>query len=295
MNQAQLTRMQTGKGFVAALDQSGGSTPGALAQYGIDSTQYTTDAQMFQKIHEMRIRIITSPSFSADYILGAILFTGTMRLQIGGMATTQYLWQEKGIVPFLKVDQGMEDMRDGVRLMKPMTQLDDLLKEANAQGVFGTKMRSFIAESNREGIRQVVDQQFEYAARIAQAGLVPIVEPEVDIHSPDKQAAEAMLLEALQSALQNVPQEQKLLFKLSIPSVPDLYAPLMKYPQVVRVLALSGGYSRSEANKLLAQNHGLIASFSRTLVDGLSIHQSDEAFNKMLGETVRAIYDASIT
>lgn len=295
MDQEQLKRMQTGKGFVAALDQSGGSTPGALERYGVSPGLYHNEDEMFDQMHEMRVRIMTSPSFSSEYILGAILFAGTMRRQVKGLPSALYLWQEKGVVPFLKVDQGMEEARDGARLMKPIIGERELLDEAVGQGVFGTKMRSFIAEANRDGIRRNVDQQFEYAARIARKGLVPIVEPEVDIHCPDKEAAEDMLLEALAAALEGMPKDGKLLFKLTIPTKANLFDPLAKYPQVVRMLALSGGYTREEANRLLAQNHGMIASFSRALASDLRVSQTPAEFDAVLGDAIRSIYDASVS
>lgn len=293
MNLEQLARMQTGKGFVAALDQSGGSTPKALALYGVEESQYRTEREMFEQIHKMRTRIITSPAFSSEHILGAILFAGTMRRQIGNMPTVQYLWQEKEIVPFLKIDQGLGKPHNGVQLMKPITGLNNLLLEALDTGIFGTKMRSFIEKPDAEGIRQVARQQFEYAGVVAEAGLVPIIEPEVSIFCEDKISAEELLYEAIIDALHHTPEDRKLIFKLTIPTVPDLYSPLLDYPQVVRILALSGGYTRAEANKRLHLNHHMIASFSRALTEGLSIGQTEEQFNTVLEESVASIYSAS--
>lgn len=293
MNQIQLDRMRKGKGFIAALDQSGGSTPVALVRYGVSTSQYHDEKEMFEQMHKMRERIITSPAFSSQYILGAILFADTMRRQIEGIPTVQYLWEKKGIVPFLKIDEGMQPMRDGVRLMKPIPELDNLLAEAVGQGVFGTKMRSFISEPNDEGIPQIVDQQFKLAERIAMAGLVPIIEPEIDIHCEDKILAEELLKKALLDALNKIPKDVKLLFKLTIPTVPDHYSVLAESPQVVRVLALSGGYSREDANARLALNHGMVASFSRALTEGLRVSQTDEEFNAALDASVRSIYRAS--
>ncbi|ULQ60457.1 fructose bisphosphate aldolase [Brucepastera parasyntrophica] len=295
MNNTQLERMHSGKGFIAALDQSGGSSPDALERYGVHRDQYSNEDEMFDRIHEMRTRVITSPSFSSDHILGAILFEGTMERQINGKPTAAFLWENKGVVPFLKIDQGMEAEQNGVRLMKPIPKLDELLKRALTYGIFGTKMRSFITDANQDGIREIVRQQFDYALQIADAGLVPIIEPEVDIRSKNKKESEEILLKALEDALQPLDSSIKLIFKLSLPSVPGYYAPLMKDPRVVRVVALSGGYSRDEADKLLFLNHGMIASFSRALLDGLTAQMSDEEFNKILGQTIQSIYNASIT
>lgn len=293
MNLEQLERMQNGKGFVAALDQSGGSTPKALALYGVDKSCYRTEREMFEQIHQMRIRIMTSPAFSAEHILGAILFAGTMRRCIGNMPAAQYLWKRK-IVPFLKIDQGMEKSHHGVQLMKPITGLDNLLLEALDTGMFGTKMRSFIEKPEPEGIRQVVRQQFEYAEVVARAGLVPIIEPEVSILCEDKISAEELLYEAIIDALLHTPKDRKYIFKLTIPTMPDLYSPLPDYPQVVRVLALSGGYTRADANNRLRLNHHMIASFSRALTEGLSAGQTDEQFNATLEASVNSIYSASL-
>lgn len=295
MNEKQLERMHLGKGFIAALDQSGGSSPGALEHYGIGKNKYSNDAEMFEKIHEMRSRVIKSPSFSSERILGAILFEGTMEKTIDGIPTATFLWEKKGIVPFLKIDLGMEGLRDGVKIMKPIPGLDALLKKAKSFGIFGTKMRSFITEANPEGISRIVEQQFELAARIMKFGLVPILEPEVDIQCPKKKEAETMLFNALNTALKSLDIDAKLMFKLSIPSKAGLYSPFMKDPRVVRVVALSGGYSRDEANEKLIQNPGLIASFSRALLDGLKAQMTAEEFDHTLGRSIQSIYEASVT
>lgn len=294
MNNEQLNRMHTGKGFVAALDQSGGSTPKALLQYGVEENEYSNDEEMFAKVHEMRTRIITSPSFTSKHILAAILFENTMDREIEGKLTADYLWDVKGIVPILKVDKGLADLEHGVQLMKPITGLDVLLKRAVDRNIFGTKMRSVIKEANEEGIKAIIRQQFELGKQIADAGLVPILEPEVDIHIPDKKEAEVILKREIFKQLELLDKDTKLMFKLSIPSEDDFYAELMEYPHVVRVVALSGGYSREEANELLAKNHGLIASFSRALAEGLSAKQSDEEFNKVLANSIESIYKASV-
>jgi fructose-bisphosphate aldolase class I len=295
MNREQLSRMATGKGFIAALDQSGGSTPKALLQYGIPEDAYKTDKEMFDLVHAMRTRIITSPAFTDAHILGAILFEDTMDRTIEGMPTSAYLWETKRIVPFLKVDKGLADIAEGVQLMKPMPDLEPLLEKAVEQGIFGTKMRSVIKESNPKGIRKIVEQQFEIARIILKAGLVPIIEPEVDIHSMDKQASEKILKAELVKQLEHLNEEDRVMLKLSIPSEPNFYAELQKDKHMVRVVALSGGYPRNKANKLLAKNHGLIASFSRALTQDLHVEQSDEEFNKILETSIREIYEASIT
>jgi fructose-bisphosphate aldolase class I len=287
--------MATGKGFIAALDQSGGSTPKALLQYGIPEDAYKTDKEMFDLVHAMRTRIITSPAFTDAHILGAILFEDTMDRTIEGMPTSAYLWETKRIVPFLKVDKGLADIAEGVQLMKPMPDLEPLLEKAVEQGIFGTKMRSVIKESNPKGIRKIVEQQFEIARIILKAGLVPIIEPEVDIHSMDKQASEKILKAELVKQLEHLNEEDRVMLKLSIPSEPNFYAELQKDKHMVRVVALSGGYPRNKANKLLAKNHGLIASFSRALTQDLHVEQSDEEFNKILETSIREIYEASIT
>lgn len=292
MNQEQAQRMTNGKGFIAALDQSGGSTPKALAAYGIAADSYQGEDEMFNLVHQMRTRIITSPAFDKQHILAAILFEQTMDREIEGKKTGDYLWDVKGIVPFLKVDKGLAAEENGVQLMKPMPGLDDLLKRAVERHIFGTKMRSVIKKANREGIKAIVDQQFEIGEKISKAGLVPIIEPEVDIHIADKAEAEAILKEEILKHLEKV--EKPVMLKLSIPSKDNFYEELIRHPKVMRVVALSGGYSRDEANELLARNHGLIASFSRALAEGLSAQQSDAEFNAMMKDSVDKIYAASI-
>ena len=295
MNIAQLDRMHSGKGFIAALDQSGGSTPKALAQYGVQESSYSNEEEMYTLVHEMRTRIIKSPAFKSEYILGAILFENTMDRKIDGQWTADYLWEKKNIVPFLKVDKGLADLANGVQLMKPISNLDELLDRAVEKNVFGTKMRSVIKEANVEGIREVVEQQFKVGLQIFEKGLVPIIEPEVDIYSVDKEKSEAILKEEIKKQLSLLNKEVKVMLKLSIPTVNDFYKELMSDPHVVRVVALSGGYSEEEANAKLTQNHGLIASFSRALSEGLSASQSDDEFNQKLDKTIKAIYTASIT
>ena len=295
INADQLERIRTGRGFVAALDQSGGSTPKALKLYGVDESAYTSESEMFDLIHAMRTRIITSPAFTSDRVLAAILFEHTMDRQIEGVGTAQFLWERKGIVPFLKVDQGLAEQADGVQLMKPMPELDDLLSRALTHEIFGTKMRSVIHEAHPAGIQAVVEQQFEIAAEILFRGLVPIIEPEVDIKSATKREAEELLRDELRSALEPLSPDQRVMFKLSIPSEPNFYEEFMQHPNVLRVVALSGGYHRDEANALLKQNRGLIASFSRALSEGLTAQQSDDEFNSMLDSTIQSIFDASVT
>ena len=295
MNTEQLERIQQGKGFIAALDQSGGSTPKALAVYGIEQSSYSSDEEMYDLVHAMRTRIITSPSFDSQYIVGAILFKQTMNSMIDGLLTADYLWQRKHIVPFLKIDNGLADPANGVQLMKPMPELEELLTEAREKNIFGTKMRSVISEYNPEGIQQVVDQQFAVARDIIAAGLVPIIEPEVDINSAHKDSIEALLRDTLLSALHTLGTDELVMLKLTLPSEGNLYAPLLEHPNVIRVVALSGGYDRNQANALLAQNHGVIASFSRALSEDLRVYQTDEEFNGTLAETVKSIYQASIT
>ncbi|RKN85250.1 fructose bisphosphate aldolase [Paenibacillus ginsengarvi] len=295
MNPEQLERMRNGKGFIAALDQSGGSTPKALRQYGIQEDSYSGDEAMFELVHAMRTRIIKSPAFHVDFILGAILFENTMNRKIDDRFTADYLWERKGIVPFLKIDEGLAELEDGVQLMKPMSGLDDLLKRAVDKHIFGTKMRSVIKEANPAGIRKVVEQQFETGKRIASMGLVPIIEPEVDIYSKDKQESEQRLKEELINQLSALDRNVPVMLKLSIPTEDDFYRDLMSDPRVVRVVALSGGYDQSEANERLARHHGLIASFSRALAEGLTAQQSDEQFDAMLARSIRSIYEASIT
>ncbi len=293
MNQAMFERMKKDAGFIAALDQSGGSTPKALMLYGVEKDAYSNDEEMFNLVHQMRTRIITSPSFSKDKVLAAILFEMTMDREIEGMPTADFLWQKKGIVPFLKVDKGLEDSNNGVRLMKPMTTLDALLSKAVSKNIFGTKMRSVIEQANESGIKAIVGQQFDIALRILQADLIPIIEPEVDIKCPEKEKAEDILKKALQEELKRVPEGKTVRFKLTIPTKANLYQDLMKNEKVLRVVALSGGYSRDESNALLAKNAGLIASFSRALAEGLKVSMSDDEFNKALGASVSSIYEAS--
>ena len=291
---AQYQAMRARDGFIAALDQSGGSTPKALALYGVDASGYANDAQMFDRIHEMRSRIITNPAFTSDRILAAILFEDTMDRQIEGMGSAEYLWSVKNIVPLIKVDKGLADEADGAQVMKPFP-MDDLLAKAKGHGVFGTKMRSVIKAANPVGLKAVVDQQFAIGKQILAAGLVPILEPEVDIKAADKVQIEAMLRDAILAGLDTLGEDQQIMLKLTIPSEDDFYRPLIEHPKVLRVVALSGGYSRDEACDLLARNHGLIASFSRALTEGLSAQQSDEEFTAMLARTIDQIAAASRT
>ncbi|QJC52078.1 fructose bisphosphate aldolase [Paenibacillus albicereus] len=294
MKTKQMERIRTGKGFIAALDQSGGSTPNALKEYGVSASSYSNDEEMYVLVHEMRKRILTSAAFDSKHILGAILFENTIHRKTEGLDTADYLWENKGVVPFLKIDDGLAELRDGVQRMKPIAALDERLARARDKHIFGTKMRSVIKEANKAGIRGVVDQQFELAEQIIEAGLVPIVEPEIDIFSKDKAESEKWLLEMLQDRLTRLSPESNILLKLSIPSVDDFYFELTKNPQVVRVLALSGGYSLQEANERLARNQGLIASFSRALAEGLSAEQTPEQFDAILGRNIESIYDASV-
>ncbi len=287
--------MRTGKGFIAALDQSGGSTPKALLQYGIDKDRYHSDEEMFALMHEMRTRMIKSPAFSSDDILGAILFENTMDRNIDGLFTADFLWEKKGIVPFLKVDKGLAPLEDGVQMMLPIDGLETLLKRAVERNIFGTKMRSVIKEANEKGIKAIVEQQFTLGKQIFGHGLVPILEPEVDIKSPDKEASERLLKEEIKRQLNLLADDVNVMFKLSIPTQDDFYKELMDDPHVVRVVALSGGYTRHEANEKLARNHGLIASFSRALAEGLTAQQTDAEFDALLKASIRAIYEASIT
>lgn len=295
MNTEQLNRMSSGKGFIAALDQSGGSTPKALSRYGIEKDSYTTDEEMFDLVHEMRTRIITSPAFTSEHILGAILFKKTMDRTIDGRFSAAYLWEEKGIIPFLKVDEGLVAVADGVQLMKPFSDLEGLLKQAIEKNIFGTKMRSLIKEANPTGIKKIAEQQFEIGKQIAKMGLVPILEPEVDINSTSKEASEALLKEEILTQLSALDDDVKLMFKLTIPTEDDFYRDLTDDPHVVRVVALSGGYTQKEAAEKLAQNHGLIASFSRALTEGLTADQTDAEFNETLAHSIQVIYDASLT
>lgn len=293
MNTEMLAKMENGLGFIAALDQSGGSTPKALKLYGIEESAYQGEATMFDLVHQMRTRIIKSPVFTSERILAVILFEMTMNRQIDGMGAAEYLWQEKGIVPILKVDNGLLAESDGVQLMKPIPELGDRIKSATGHGVFGTKMRSVIKDANDAGIAAIVKQQFEFANQILAGGLVPIIEPEVDIKSPNKAACEEILKREILKALEKI--EQRVIFKLTIPSVENLYEELTKHPKVIRVVALSGGYSRAEANQLLAKHRGLIASFSRALTEGLSIGQSENEFDQVLNNSIESIYRASVT
>jgi fructose-bisphosphate aldolase class I len=292
-NEPQLQKMQNQPGFVAALDQSGGSTPKALADYGIKEGSWSNEEEMFALVQQMRARIITSPSFKGERILGAILFENTMDRDIQGRPTADYLWNVKEVVPFLKVDQGLAQEKNGVRLMKPMPELATQLKKAKAKGIFGTKMRSVISQADPDGIKEIVNQQFEVAAQILAAGLVPIVEPEVDIHCPDKAKAEALLKSAILEKLDRLGPGQLIFLKLTLPEQDDLYAECVGHPKVVRVLALSGGYSRDEANARLRRNHGVVASFSRALVEGLTAQQSAAEFNALLDAAVQSIFEAS--
>lgn|SRR5690625_425229 len=292
MDQKEFDIMQNKDGFIAALDQSGGSTPKALELYGVHEDEYSNDEEMFNLVHKMRTRIITSPSFTGDKIIGAILFEHTMNNKIEDKYTGDYL-KDKGIVPFIKIDKGLADIDNGVQLMKPMPELDSLLKQSVDRGMFGTKMRSNILEYNEEGIDAVVKQQFEVAYQIIDAGLVPIIEPEVNIAAEDKEKIEAYLKESIQKELDQLNEDQFVMLKLTIPTEPDLYKDLIDHPQVVRVVALSGGYSTDDANEKLKSNHGLIASFSRALTQNLSVNQSDEEFDQALKEAVDSIYEAS--
>ncbi|UQZ73894.1 fructose bisphosphate aldolase [Niallia circulans] len=290
---SQLERMKTEKGFIAALDQSGGSTPKALLHYGVPESAYTNDEEMFDLVHKMRTRIITSPAFNSEYILGAILFEQTMDSKIEGMYTADYLAQKKDILPFLKIDKGLADQANGVQLMKPIPDLDEILRRANERNIFGTKMRSLIKEANRDGIKEVVEQQFEIGKQIIAAGLVPIIEPEVDIYSQDREQSEAILKEELLKHLDDLNENENVMLKLSIPAIANTYKELTTHPRVVRVVALSGGYSREEANQKLKENDNIIASFSRALSEELNVNQSEEEFNQSLKEAVSSIYEAS--
>ena len=294
MNSEQLKRMQNDKGFIAALDQSGGSTPKALKLYGVNEDSYKNDEEMFDLVHEMRKRIITNPAFNRDRILGAILFKVTMNSKVGDKYTADYLWEDKGVVPILKVDEGLAEELNGVRLMKPMLHLDELLKNAKERHIFGTKMRSVIYEYNEEGIKDIVDQQFDYAMRIFGAGFVPIIEPEVDIHAQDKAKIEEILNIYMVEALKDIPDDYRFIFKLTLPEEANHYDDLLDYPQTVRVVALSGGYSRDEANEKLKANKNVIASFSRALAQGLNVNDTEEEFTDKLDKSIEAIYQASI-
>lgn len=291
----ELEKMRKQPGFIAALDQSGGSTPGALRAYGIKDGAWSSEAEMFAIVHQMRTRIMTSPAFTGERILGAILFENTMDRDVEGKPTAEYLWDVKRIVPFLKVDKGLAPEGHGVQLMKPIPELAALLDRANAKRIFGTKMRSVIKQANAAGIKDVVTQQFALVRQIIAAGLVPIVEPEIDIHCPEKAAAEDVLKATLSGELDALAADQLVMLKLTLPEKDDLYAELVRHPRVVRVVALSGGYSREEGNRRLRKNHGVVASFSRALVEGLSAQQSDAEFNAVLNTSIQSIFDASNT
>jgi fructose-bisphosphate aldolase class I len=291
----QLEKVQSEKGFIAALDQSGGSTPKALKLYGVNEDAYSNDEEMFSQVHQMRTRIVTSPSFNGNRILGAILFENTLDREIQGRSSAEYLWQEKQVVPFLKVDKGLADESNQVQMMKPMPELNSLLEKAKAQNVFGTKMRSVIKANNEAGIAQVVEQQFEIGKQIIAAGLVPIIEPEVDIHSETKAQAEETLKAQMLSQLNQLSADQKVMLKLTPPETSGFYQECVEHPNVVKVVALSGGYSRDEANRRVSENKGMIASFSRALTQGLSAQQSDDEFNSTLNESIESIYQASLT
>ncbi|MCQ6279324.1 fructose bisphosphate aldolase [Bacillus sp. EB600] len=293
MNNKQLERIRTGKGFIAALDQSGGSTPKALLAYGINENSYSNEEEMYTLVHEMRTRIIKSPAFDSQYVLGAILFENTMDRFIDEQYTADFLWEKKGIVPFLKVDKGLAGLEDGVQLMKPINGLDDLLNRANERNIFGTKMRSVIKEANPVGIKKIVQQQFDIANQIVEKGLIPIIEPEVDIHSADKTDSEKLLKEEIIDQLSTLDKDVKIMLKLSLPTEDNFYRELIEDPHVVRVVALSGGYTQAEANEKLARNHGLIASFSRALSEGLTADQTDDEFDAMLSKSIQNIYEAS--
>ena len=292
-NDKMMSQMHGKDGFIAALDQSGGSTPGALRLYGIPDSAYSGDAEMFRLVHQMRVRIMTAPAFTGAKVIATILFEGTMDGEVRGKPTTAFLWEERGVIPFVKVDKGLEAEKDGVQLMRPMPQLDELLTRAVKLGVFGTKMRSVINLASKDGIAAVAAQQFEVAAQIAKHGLMPIIEPEVSIKSPDKKGAEAILLDELKKRTDALPAGRQVMFKLTLPDVADLYAPLVNHPRVTRVVALSGGYTRADACKRLAANHGMIASFSRALVQDLRVSMSDAEFEAALATSIDEIYRGS--
>ena len=294
MDALQLAKVRSGRGFFAALDQSGGSTPKALAEYGIDESRFTSSDEMFDLVHQMRTRVITDAAFDGSRILGAILFEQTMERDMHDVPTAQYLWDQKQVVPFLKVDKGLAGEQSGVQLMKPIDTLDELLRSANRHKIFGTKMRSVINDADKDGVEAIVDQQFEYGAQISAAGLVPILEPEVSIHSPRKDEAEAMLQAALQAHIEALPGDATVMLKLTIPTQPGRYADLASDPRVLQVLALSGGYSRDQACDLLARDPSMIASFSRALLQGLTDQQSDEQFHAQLDASIGQIFDASV-
>ena len=295
MNEAMFHQMKSGKGFIAALDQSGGSTPKALALYGLDESSYSNEAEMFDQIHQMRSRLMKSPVFNGDRILGAILFEMTMERSVDGLPTAQYLWSKKKVVPFLKIDNGLADEVNGVQVMKPIPQLSNRIEAAKKHDVFGTKMRSVINFANLAGIKEVIQQQFDLGREINAGGLVPIIEPEVNIKSAEKEAAEKILKAELDQFVSSLSGDQNIILKLSLPTQVNLYKEFTEHPRVVRVVALSGGYSRQDANAFLAKNNGVIASFSRALTEGLSAEQSDDQFNQLLDSTIQSIYDASLT
>lgn len=294
MDKKQLELMKNGQGFIAAMDQSGGSTPGALEGYGISEDEYNSEEEMFNFIHGMRTRVITSPAFTSEHILGAILFKHTMNNKMEGKFTADYLWEDKGILPILKVDQGKEEKKNGVQLMKPMTKLDDLLAEAEKYNIFGTKMRSVIYSANEKGIKDIVAQQFEYGKKIYEAGFIPILEPEIDIDSEDKVESEKILRTEIMKHLKEL-EEETFMFKVSLPEKPDFYKEIIEHPNVLRVVALSGGYSQEDAVNKLAKNHNMIASFSRALLQDLHVDQKDEEFDSVLKAAIEKIYQASIT
>lgn len=294
MNKEQFERMKNGKGFIAALDQSGGSTPKALLNYGVTEDAYSNEEEMFDKVHEMRKRIIKDEAFTSDRILAAILFKVTMNSKIDGKFTGDYLWEEKGIVPILKVDEGLDEEKDGAQLMKPFKHIDELLENAKERNIFGTKMRSVVKELNEESIKKVVEQQFDYAKKISAAGFVPIIEPEVDIHAKDKAEIEEVLKKYLVEELKKLDKNTYVMFKLTLPEKENLYEELYDFDQTVRVVALSGGYSRDDANEKLRKNKGVIASYSRALTEGLNVNQTDEEFTKMLDDSIEKNYSASV-
>ncbi len=291
----QMRKVETADGFIAALDQSGGSTPKALKQYGIDEDAWSNEDQMFAVVHEMRTRIVTSPVFDGERILGAILFEGTMDRDIEGVPSAKYLWERKGVVPFLKVDKGLAELRDGVQLMKPIPNLDETLRKASAKGIFGTKMRSVVKEANPAGVDAIARQQFEIGERILAHGMVPILEPEIDIHCPDKAEAEELLRKGILEGVDRLADGVRVMLKLTLPELDDFYRPCIEHPAVLKVVALSGGYTRQDANARLARNHGMVASFSRALVEGLAAQQSDEEFNVGLDRSIESIFQASMT
>lgn len=294
MNKEKFERMKNGKGFIAALDQSGGSTPKALLNYGVTEDAYSNEEEMFDKVHEMRKRIIKDEAFTSDRILAAILFKVTMNSKIDGKFTGDYLWEEKGIVPILKVDEGLDEEKDGAQLMKPFKHIDELLANAKERNIFGTKMRSVVKELNEESIKKVVEQQFDYAKKISAAGFVPIIEPEVDIHAKDKAEIEEVLKKYLVEELKKLYKNTYVMFKLTLPEKENLYEDLYDFDQTVRVVALSGGYSRDDANEKLRKNKGVIASYSRALTEGLNVNQTDEEFTKMLDDSIEKNYSASV-